>query len=282
MLGTKQKVFIARLIQSVVMFVRRSFRLPPTDEFKRNGLLWRLDLREGIDFSIWLLGSFEPETLRSYSRIVKAGDVVLDIGANVGAHTLPLSRLVGDAGLVIAFEPTDYAFLKLQQNLSGNKNIVKRVRCLQVMLGDQSEGAHPPAALYSSWPLNMDKDLHPEHRGRLMTTNGAVATTLDAVLAELNLERLDCVKLDIDGFECQMLRGAHSTLLKWHPTIIMELAPYVLEEQGASIEELLELLAKYGYSIFSLDGNSRLAADPKKLRKLIPQGSSLNVVAKIE
>ena len=80
----------------------------------RQGLTWQLDLREGIDLSIYLLGRFEPSTVRCYTRLVNPGDVVLDVGANIGAHTLPLARLVGEAGRVIAFELTRYAFLKLQ------------------------------------------------------------------------------------------------------------------------------------------------------------------------
>ena len=59
---------------------------------------WRLDLLEGID----LLGSFEPLTVRAYRGIVRPGDTVLDIGANVGAHTLPLAQLVGETCRVIA------------------------------------------------------------------------------------------------------------------------------------------------------------------------------------
>jgi hypothetical protein len=60
----------------------------------------------------------------------------------------------------------------------------------------------------------------------------------------------------------------------------MELAPKVLEEQGASIEELLALLFDYGYSIFSLDEKTQLSMNPIDIRTLIPQGSSLNMITK--
>ena len=86
-------------------------------EFKRGGLRWMLDLDEGIDFSIFLLGSFEPDAVRCFEKRIKPGDVVLDICANIGAHTLRLARLVGSSGRVLAFEPTIYAYAKLRSNL---------------------------------------------------------------------------------------------------------------------------------------------------------------------
>jgi len=279
-ISTKRKIFFARSIQRVVLGIRRLFGRSATAECTRMGFHWALDLNEGIDFSIWLINSFEPTTVRSYSRLVKNGAVVLDIGANIGAHTLPLARLVGMQGRVIAFEPTDYAFSKLLKNISGNPQILPRVTCIQGMLVDTVD-REVPQALYSSWPLDRQQDLHLEHQGKLMTTNGAIATTLDSAINELDLDRLDLIKLDIDGFECQMLRGAAKTLMKWRPILIMELAPYVLEEQGSSIDELLGLLHTYGYSIFSLEGATRLPQSPDSVRKLIPIGSSLNVIAKV-
>ena len=60
--------------------------------FRRGGIVWELDLREGIDFAIYLQGGFEAATLREYGRIVRSGFVALDIGANIGSHTLPLAQ----------------------------------------------------------------------------------------------------------------------------------------------------------------------------------------------
>lgn len=279
MLKTKQKIQLARSVQILVMAFRRLLGMGPVAKVSRKGLHWELDLREGIDFSIWLLGSFEPETVNCYSRIIKPGDTVLDIGANVGAHTVPIARLVGEKGKVFAFEPTDYAFGKLRKNVLANPALTDRVKGLQMMLVDKVDGLTPPP-LYSSWPLAQEDGLHTEHQGKLMSTDGAKATTLDAALEQLAPERVDCIKLDIDGFECQMLRGAGKTLDRWHPVIVMELAPYVLEEQGSSVEELLAILVGHGYSIFALDGGAQLPTDPQQIRRLIPEGASLNVLAR--
>ena len=280
MLKTKHKILLARGLQVMVMAFRKAFCFGPITTVIRKGLHWQLDLREGIDFSIWLLGCFEPETVHCYSRIIKRGDTVLDIGANIGAHTLPIGQLVGKEGRVIAFEPTDYAFSKLRKNVAANPDLANHVDVHQLMLVDKIDGV-PPPPLYSSWPLAQEDGLHAEHQGKLMSTNGARATTLDAALDALAPARVDCIKLDIDGFECQMLRGARKTLSQWHPVIVMELAPYVLEEHGSSVEELLGILVEHGYSISSLDGNSRLPTDPREIRRMIPEGASLNVLATV-
>ena len=280
MLKTKQKIALANLVQTAVMGVRRLFGKGPETQARRSNVEWELDLREGIDFSIWLLGSFEPETVRCYQRIVKAGDVVLDIGANIGAHTLLFAQAVGANGKVYAFEPTDYAYAKLSKNRSLNSGLAERIHCLQYMLVDSEIVGKSTPGLYSSWPLKQETGLHELHQGRLMTTSGAEAKTLDSVILALGLDRVDCIKLDIDGFECGMMRGASEVLTRWQPTIIMELAPYALEEQGGSLHELIELLKKYGYELFDLSKGNSLVMDSDRLEQLIPPGASLNVIAR--
>jgi FkbM family methyltransferase len=280
MLKTKQKIALANLAQMTVMAGRRIFSRGPNTQVRRRGVKWHLDLSEGIDFSIWLLGAFEPETVRCYQQIVKAGDVVLDIGANIGAHTMLLAQAVGSEGKVYAFEPTDFAFTKLMSNRSLNPDLVNRIDCFQYMLVDEEISGNPTPGLYSSWPLKEDADLHELHQGRLMTTAGAEARTLDSVIFELKLGRVDCIKLDIDGFECGMMRGARKVLSRWHPVIIMELAPYALKEQGASLSDLIGLLKQYGYSLFDLKKGTLLVMDAVTLEKRIPPGASVNVIAR--
>ncbi len=264
------------------MVIRRLFRKGSIARVRRSGVEWELDLREGIDFSIWLLGSFEPDTVRCYKQIVKSGEVVLDIGANIGAHTLILAQAVGENGKVYAFEPTDYAFAKLSRNRGLNPELATRIYTMQYMLVDHDAVDTPTPKLYSSWPLESGAGLHELHQGRLMTTDDAKAITLDSIVfSMLNLERVDLIKLDIDGFECVMLRGAGAVLSKWKPVIVMELAPYALEEQGGSIRKLLDILKSYDYELFDLSSGFPIAMDPDALQERIPSGASLNVIARV-
>jgi len=277
---TKHKMLLARVALIFVMTARRLAGRTAITQVSRRGLRWELDLQEGIDFSIWLIGSFEPETVRCYQRLIRPGDVVLDIGANIGAHTLPLAQAVGPAGRVIAFEPTDFAFAKLTRNTALNPTLAGRIQCRQYLLGDSESASTAGTALYSSWPLKDADDRHHLHQGQLMTTAGAEAHTLDAALAAAGVQRLDCIKLDIDGAECALLRGAHASLTRWHPVIVMELAPYVLEEKGASLEELLDLLRVHDYVLTDAATGKVLSMDATQLKAIIPDGASLNVVAR--
>jgi FkbM family methyltransferase len=277
-LTTKQKLFIARSIQTIVMGIRGIFKAGEKTIAKRNKITWQLDLREGIDFSIWLLGAFEVKTQKQYLGLLKPGNIVIDVGANIGAHTLPLAAAVGSSGRIIAIEPTDYAFAKLTANSALNQELQARILAIQAMLTDQVSGLAAPE-IYSSWPLKNEGDIHPLHGGSLKTCKGAKVTTLDAVVREINLEHIEIMKIDIDGYECAMLRGARETLQRYRPVIVMELAPYVLEEHGGSVDEIVDILKSLNYSIKDADTDVLLPLDGSELRDLIPFGAGRNIIA---
>ena len=145
MISTKQKIFIARSAAGLVRVTRRTLGAGSVADVRRDGLNWRLDLGEGIDFAIYLLGAFERGTQKQYGQILKAGDVALDIGANIGAHTLPIARCVGPSGHVHAFEPTVFAFAKLEANIARNPELGERITAGQTLLSDSSEDVPPTA-----------------------------------------------------------------------------------------------------------------------------------------
>jgi FkbM family methyltransferase len=278
MLSTKNKIRIATALSALV---RSALRLRGSTEgvvdVRRGGMKWRLDLNEGIDFSIFLLGAFERRTVRTYRRLIRPGDVVLDVGANIGAHALHFARLVGERGLVFACEPTAFAFSKLLQNLELNPELRCRVVAEQVMLSDRDD-SQPEAEIYSSWPLKGVAGLHHGHAGRLRPTTGCGVTTLDSYLEASRVARVDFVKLDVDGFECHVLRGGIRSLSSHKPTILMELVPHLLPEHYSSIDELLQILRAAGYKLFRPSGRP-LPMDPDYLLGVVPAGTGTNVLA---
>ena len=246
---------------------------------RRDGLRWRLDLNEAIDFSIFLLGGFERGTAKAYRRLIKPGNVVLDIGANIGAHSLQFARLVGDRGRVFAFEPTAFAYSKLLQNLELNPQLRDRVVAEQVMLTDRDDSP-AETEICSSWPLGKATRLHPGHGGSPKSTLGCRVGTLDSYLAAAAITRVDFVKLDVDGFEWNVLKGGIRSLLAFRPVILMELCPYLLVEHHRSLEELISLLTGIGFRFHRLSGRP-LSMDPDYLRYLIPPGSGFNIVGRV-
>ena len=157
MLSVKQKMRIARGLNGVLMTARRFIGRGPRAVCRRRGINWSLDLNEGIDLSIYLLRSYEPQMLRAYTALVRPDDTIFDIGANIGAHTLHFARLVGRKGRVHAFEPTDFAFGKLKTNLALNPDYASVVEANQVFLVAERAVALPQS-VYSSWPVSNQTD----------------------------------------------------------------------------------------------------------------------------
>jgi FkbM family methyltransferase len=279
MLNTSQKVSIARMLSKVVVSARGAFGGSSSLIARRSGVLWSLDLKEGIDLSIYVLGGFEPRTLRRYNDLISEGSVVLDIGANIGAHTLPIARLVGPSGKVFAFEPTRYAYDKLLANIRLNPDLADCIIANQTMLVRSTED-NLPDAIYSSWPLEKASDLHSEHQGRLQSTEGAKTQTVDKYVDEADLDRLDFIKLDVDGHEHEVLHGARKTLEKFRPDIALELAPYVYSTNPDEFDGILKLLWDMGYTLTDLANGVELPRDPARVRRMIPSQGGMNSLAR--
>lgn len=245
----------------------------------RDGLNYELDISEGIDLSIYMMGRFEPATTRALEKLVKPGATVLDIGANIGAHTLRIARSVGPQGRVVCFEPTDYAFMKLMRNISLNRDLMPRVTAIQAFLTSGAADG-PPPEIHSSWPLVEDGSVHAQHFGKLKSTTQAAGRALDDVLAELGIVDVDIVKMDVDGFECLVLAGAAHLIRRCQPVFIMELAPYVLEETGFSLKELFDHLVPIGYNFYDEKTGEKLIGDASTIAANIPLGASRNVIAR--
>jgi FkbM family methyltransferase len=276
MLATRHKIALARLAYECIKTTRSLFGLGNQVQVRRGQILWDLDLSEGIDFSVYLLGSFEPSTIRAYRRMIHPGDVVLDIGANVGAHALHFAKLVGATGKVIAFEPTQYAFGKLKNNAQLNPELESRIKALQVMLL-ASENREVVPEVCSSWPLKPgDEDtVHEHHQGKAMSTSGARAATLDVLVKELELKKVSFIKLDVDGFEWEVLQGARETLSKFRPTVLMEFAPH-LTESVQVFSDMLGLFQELGYRFVEVGSNREWTAEIQLFYSRIPKGASRN------
>ncbi len=274
-LSTRQKIAIATLASRLVRAARSLVGLPSRGEFTRRGIRWDLDLKEGIDFAIWLFGRFEPDAFSAYHARLKPGDIVLDIGANIGGHALPFAQCVSPTGRVLAFEPTVYAFKKLNHQRELNPEFGKLIDARQTLLMD-SESAAIPETIASAWPLEPQEGLHPDHLGRMESTAGAQAATLDTLVA--NEPRIDFIKLDVDGHELAVLRGARVTLARCKPPILIELCPQVCIEHGHTFADLVHEILSAGYRFERFDGRA-LPSDPAELERLIPAKGGLNVFA---
>src|ERR1700680_2207455 len=266
---TANKIALARLAYRAIHVARAMAGYSDRCIVQRDGVSFDLDLSQGIDFAIYL-AMFERETKNALKGLVKPSSVVLDIGANIGIHTMLLAKLVGPSGRVLSFEPTDYAVQKLRRNIDLNSRLAERVTLFHCFLAAK-DGGDVPDSIYSSWPLTESEGLHNKHLGLAMPTNAAPSRSIDGILAELDGPSVQLVKIDVDGFECEVLRGATALLRDSRPIFMMELSPYVLEEHGSSLEELLSFFVPTGH---------RFASAAAELHPLVGDGESMNVVAR--
>jgi FkbM family methyltransferase len=278
---TTHKIAGARAVYRVVRAGRALLGRADRDIVVRGGIFYDLDLSQGIDFAIYLGNIYERQTKAALRKLVSPGSLVLDIGANIGAHTLNLAQLVGPNGCVIAFEPTDYAFRKLSRNLELNPQLANRVTACHCFL-TEADDDKVPLAIYSSWPLAEEAGLHAKHLGREMRTESARARSLDSALAELADRKVQLVKLDVDGFECDVLRGATALLRDVQPIFVTELAPYVLEERGTSLDEFVSFFVRNGYAFYDERTHRPLPSSARELQLMIADGACINAIARVD
>ena len=253
-ISTKKKIALAKILRHVIKVARGMIGKGDQVIVRRGDIIWDLNLGEGIDFAIYILGGFELQTLRLYKKIINQGDTVVDVGANIGAHTLPFAQLVGPRGTVAAFEPTKFAFSKLKRNLSLNPSLAQSIRPFQVLL-QANEKTPVPKKIYSSWPLDNPVQAHAVHGGVLKETSGAQTSTIDQMILHIGLNRLDFIKLDVDGHEPEVLNGALSSIQKFKPFILLEWAPYLYKDKKGILIKNLQYLKRIGYCAYPLGCN---------------------------
>jgi len=185
---------------------------------------------------------------RLLKRILSAGDVVVDVGANIGIYSQFLSRCVSLTGLVHSFEPSPDNFKHLQSATGKLGN----VRLSQVAVGEYSGRSK----LYLSDKLNVDH--------RTYATQGDSRGILEIDIIALDDyfkpgQRVDLIKMDIQGYELHALRGANR-LLADNPNIklLLELWPYGLKQAGANWLELIDTLQAKNMSIYQITNHGLL------------------------
>lgn len=235
----------ARLKRFAYPLLRSYAQAFPHHRCRRRGISYEVDLRELIDFRIYFGRGWEPLTRQFLEGELRPGSTILEVGANVGSLTLEIARLVGRDGAVHAIEPTAGAFRKLERNLSLNADLVPRVH-LHRMLVTDGDGSTPTRELRWSWRI----DREPVEREHVAVP----AVSIDRMVSTVGLARLDLLKVDVDGYEMKVLRGATETLERFRPTILIELDDASLATQGDSVGSAVEFLEARGFRGTRLDG----------------------------
>jgi FkbM family methyltransferase len=254
---------LKKLVISVLSFYAR---LRPNQIIKRDGIKYDVDLSKLIDVELFL-GGWEKSTIAFINKNLKHEDIVIEVGANIGAHSLLIGKLVGEKGRLIAIEPTEYALRKLNRNISLNEDISNITVIDKIISDAQYKGKD---IFNSDWSTkNSQSPCSIEFN----------SSTVDKVAEECLLQKVDMLKIDVDGYDFKVLKGAKKTIERFKPIIFVELCEYTLNEKGDSISDIFSYLNSFGYQCFSESDNREIKVD--EVLAFVGLDKSINGIFKI-
>jgi FkbM family methyltransferase len=225
-------------------YIRESF-LAPKKIWVREGFWMELDPYDWLQSEILLNGTTEPLTTSLYKKILKPGDVYVDIGSHVGFHTLVARRLVGDNGLVIAVEPQPYNCHKILRNWIANDwhNIDLRVAAAgnrDQIISLNAQKASDSARL----SVDADSDNSPNNLSQHFCVP---MIRIDSLLGELGLDKIKLLKIDVEGFELEVLEGALHHFNTIENLVLEILTP--LDKFSVREKQIMSLLQSYQFNL---------------------------------
>ena len=275
-IATKYKMYGAHALYRFV----RMLGVSRYQKKKIGGVNYSLDLAEGIDLSLYLFGQFQkhivPEVLCTDERMT-----VIDVGANSGVMSLQFAKRLPNA-TVHSFEPSEYANTKFDANIALNPELERRITRVKAFVSDKA-AVEKPYVSYSSWRVDRlsegDAKRHPIHFGESHKSVDRYMT-LDGYCAEKGIDDVKLIKIDTDGYEHEVLTGARTLIDEQRPSVIFELALYVLKERGMTFDELVDPFVSTGYVLTDLQSGRQVTKE--SVERLVPVQGSIDVIAEPE
>lgn len=206
-------------------------------------------LSEPVAFHLLVDGIYEPDTMNWIVRHLNPGDVFVDVGANVGLFTVGAARKVGSTGKVVSIEPSPTVFPYLERNIALNR--LSNVISVSVGLSDRNQNDvaffQAPADHFGMGSLAPQFDQPP---------SSISVRTLDSLLAENCFEDVAVLKVDVEGHEASVFRGAQRLLRSANPPVVVfEFCDWAESRFPNSYAgEAQEILMDFGYDLWTLPG----------------------------
>jgi FkbM family methyltransferase len=218
-----------------------------------DGLRVRAYLGNDMSLCLYVGGSFEPNEFVFLGSILRPGMTFIDGGANDGIYSLFAAKRVGSEGTVLAIEPSAREFGRLSDNVRLNSSPVS---CVRAALGQApgeatlaiAEAGHEGQNTIGAAVSNPKVTTTDHERVRL--------TTIDELAADHSLDRLDVIKLDVEGSEVEALLGAKASIERHRPVILLEAEAERLASQNRTMDDLRRVVDDYGYDLWIFDGET--------------------------
>lgn len=199
----------------------------------------------GVDNYIYLNSIHEQEILNVIRENVQAGDTVVDVGANIGQHTLFMSKFVGETGSVYAFEPLKSNTDSIQKSLKLNNSQNVKVETMAVGEKDTEVKMYVPET---------SNDRSSRELVGIVVENfeKVKMTKLDTYFKD---KKIDFIKIDTEGFESEVVSGASKMIAEHQPKILLEYAPKFYEGRKLDSNDLLRTLIENGYVLHDVSSS---------------------------
>jgi FkbM family methyltransferase len=216
----------------------------------RNGIRYELDLSDFMEWCTYY--GIAIEARDALYGLAKPGDVVVDVGANIGEVALNLASRVGTEGAVYAFEASPLVYQKLVRNLSLNR--MSNISSFNLGLSDQPGVAklEMPRGNRGGGSLLFGQTENPVSTVELVR--------LDDIW-DFSKPRLHLIKLDVEGHESRVLAGAEKVIRRYRPVLFVELNDSNLRRHGSSAKELLHFVSSLGYKTSDAATGERLSPE---------------------
>jgi FkbM family methyltransferase len=209
------------------------------------GFVYRMDPRSRLFLRMLTQGDYEPEAVKLCKSLIDPTTDLIDVGANIGFYSVLFASRLSDRR-VLAIEPTENAFARLRHNLDSN-GVADRVLLCQGVATDVS-GKRTLATIAGEEEFSsLDAITHPAASTNVVHQS-VPSYTLDELVARYALAP-GLIKIDAEGSELLVLRGARNTLQKYRPVIFSELSDPLLRSKGGSAAAVIDLLRDCGYVV---------------------------------
>jgi len=195
-------------------------------------------------------GVYEIPTMRIIRLLLKQGDVAVDVGANIGYITLNMAKCVGMQGKVLAFEPVPPTYDRLRRNIRNNA-------CTQVQTFSNAVGETGDHSANIFLPKGGD-NAHSLSSLKQFADSNVFKVDIVRIDDVIN-QPVQLIKIDVEGAEVSVVRGAAETIKRSHPYIIFEYNQEALARFGHCLQDVFKVIQDTGvaYEAFDIDGNGK-------------------------
>jgi FkbM family methyltransferase len=215
-----------------------------------DGLVFEVQPGDSLSRVLYVSGTYEPNMLYVLRRLLRPGDVFLDVGGNAGIVTLAAAQWVGADGHVHVFEPSPREYGRLVDTIARNR--LTNVSPHRIALGARRGTAFLKIASSKDGGLNTFGRYFSYADTTLERLEEVDVHPLDDVIAHERTGRIAAIKIDVEGMELHVLRGAREIVARDRPAIILEVFQRALESCGANAEAIEALLMTNGYRVWTI------------------------------